>query len=270
MEGIFLKLNEDQIRRYSRQIILPEVGGKGQKTLLNSKVLVVGAGGLGSPVTYYLAAAGVGTIGIIDYDAVDISNLQRQILHSTSDIGRPKVISAKETLEGLNPDVKIKAYQDKLTKDNVVSLISDYDLVIDGVDNFSARYLLNDACVLEGKTMIEAGVLRWDGMVMTILPRKGPCYRCIFPTPPSPENAPTCQEAGIIGASAGLIGIVEATEAIKYLLNVGDLLVGRMLIYNALESRFQEVAVARNEDCPVCGDNPKITSLYEYDENCIT
>ncbi|MBO8167642.1 MAG: thiazole biosynthesis adenylyltransferase ThiF [Thermoanaerobacteraceae bacterium] len=263
-----MQLSDRQIRRYSRQIILPEIGGKGQKKLLASKVLVVGAGGLGSPVTYYLAAAGVGTLGIIDHDTVDLSNLHRQILHGTPDVGRPKVESAKETLEKLNPDVKIITYQERLSKENVVDLISQYDLVVDAVDNFTARYLLNDACVLVNKPLVEAGVLRWDGMIMTVVPGKGPCYRCVFPTPPAPESAPTCQEAGIIGVTAGVMGVLQATEAVKFLLNTGENLVGRMLIFHALESRFQEVEITRQESCPVCGSEPTITQLEEYTGYC--
>ncbi|GAW93745.1 HesA/MoeB/ThiF family protein [Calderihabitans maritimus] len=263
-----MNFNEEQILRYSRQIILPEVGGKGQEKLLQSRVLIVGAGGLGSPVAYYLTAAGVGHIGIVDSDVVDLSNLQRQILHRTADVGKRKVDSAQEKLEALNPDVEIITYHTRLGKENVRELIADYDLIIDGVDNFPARYLLNDACVLSGKTLVEAGILRWDGMVMTIKPGEGPCYRCVFPSPPPPGAVPSCQEAGVIGAVAGVMGVLQAGEALKILLGVGKPLVGRLLIFDALESRFREVEVARNPKCPVCGDEPAITELVEYDLHC--
>ncbi len=263
-----MNFTEEQIKRYSRHIILKEIGGKGQRKLLDSKVLVVGAGGLGSPVSLYLAAAGVGTLGIVDFDTVELSNLQRQILHGTNDVGRPKVESAKETLNSLNPDVRVITCREKLGKENVLQLIKDYDLIVDGVDNFSARYLLNDACVMEGKPLVEAGILRWDGMIMTIKPGEGPCYRCVFPTPPPPGSVPSCQEAGVVGAIAGVMGVLQATEAVKYLLDVGETLVGRMLLFNAMESRFREVEISQEENCPVCGKNPTITSLEEYELHC--
>lgn len=263
-----MNFTEEQIKRYSRHIILKEIGGKGQRKLLDSKVLVVGAGGLGSPVSYYLAAAGVGTLGIIDYDQVELSNLQRQILHSTADVGRPKVESAKETLNRLNPDVQVNTYQNKLGQDNISDLLSGYDLIVDGVDNFAARFLINDACVMMGKPLVEAGILQWDGMIMTIAPGEGPCYRCVFPAPPPPGSVPSCQEAGVVGAIAGVMGVLQATEAIKYLLGVGETLVGRMLIFNALESRFREVEIAKEDKCPVCGTEPTITSLEEYELQC--
>ncbi|KKM12423.1 adenylyltransferase [Clostridiales bacterium PH28_bin88] len=263
-----MDFTEEQIQRYSRHIILKEVGGKGQRKLLGSRVLVVGAGGLGSPVSFYLAAAGVGTIGIVDSDTVELSNLQRQILHSTADVGKPKVESAKRTLTALNPDVQVVTYPVRLGKDNVMELIKGYDLVIDGVDNFPARFLLNDACVMAGKPLVEAGILRWDGMVMTILPGRGPCYRCVFPAPPPPGAVPSCQEAGVIGAIAGVMGVLQATEAVKVLLGVGQTLTGRLMLFDAMETRFREVAVERNSHCPVCGENPAINHLVEYDLSC--
>lgn len=265
-----MELSNAEIERYSRQIILPNIGGKGQKKLKQSKVLVVGAGGLGSPVAYYLAAAGVGTIGIVDGDAVELSNLQRQILHNTERVGLPKTESARQTLLALNPHITVNVHQLRLSKDNVLDLISGYEVIVDGVDNFPARYLLNDACVMAGKPLVEAGVLQWDGLVMTIKPREGPCYRCIFPEPPPPGAVPTCQEAGIVGVIPGVIGAIQATEVLKLLLGVGEGLVGRLLIYNGLEMRFREVRAERNPTCPVCGDNPSIRTLEEYTFACET
>ncbi|MGI6284761.1 molybdopterin-synthase adenylyltransferase MoeB [Neomoorella humiferrea] len=265
-----MTLTNQEIERYSRQIIIKNIGGRGQERLKRGKVLIVGAGGLGSPAAYYLAAAGVGTIGIVDSDVVDISNLQRQILHSTERLGRPKVESARETLLALNPNLTINTYHLRLGKDNILDLIRDYDVIVDGVDNFPTRYLLNDACVMTGKTMVEGGVLQWDGLVMTIKPGQGPCYRCIFPDPPPPGAVPSCQEAGVIGTVPGLIGAIQATEVIKILLGVGDTLTGRLLIYNALEMRFREVKAERNSNCPVCGDSPRIRELEEYTFVCAT
>ncbi|MBE3581278.1 MAG: HesA/MoeB/ThiF family protein, partial [Thermoanaerobacteraceae bacterium] len=219
-------LTNEEMERYSRQIILRNVGGRGQERLKQGKVLIIGAGGLGSPAAYYLAAAGVGTIGIVDRDVVDISNLQRQILHSTERLGRPKVESARETLLALNPALTINTYHLRLGKDNILDIIRDYDVIVGGVDNFPTRYLLNDACVMTGKTLVEGGVLQWDGLVMTIKPGQGPCYCCIFPDPPPPGAVPSCQEAGVIGTVPGLIGAIQATEVIKILLGVGDTLTG--------------------------------------------
>lgn len=263
-----MNFTEEQIKRYSRHIILKEVGGKGQKKLLESKVLVVGAGGLGSPASLYLAAAGVGKLGIVDSDVVDLSNLQRQVLHSTQDVGRPKTESALETLKALNPDVEVTTYNLRLNKENVMNIIKDYHVVVDCVDNFPARYLVNDACVFLRKPLVEAGILRWDGMIMTVVPGKGPCYRCIFPDPPPPGAVPSCQEAGVMGAIAGVIGVLEATEAIKLLLGIGNTLTGRMLLFDAMETSFRQVEVKKHEMCPVCGENPTITELVEYDLEC--
>lgn len=260
--------SEEDIQRYSRHIILKEVGGKGQAKLRESKVLIVGAGGLGSPVSLYLAAAGVGTIGIVDNDEVDLSNLQRQVLHTTADVGTPKVESAKETLTAINPGVEVIPHQLWLNASNVKDLIKDYDLVIDGVDNFPARFLLNDACVMDGKPLVEAGILRWEGMVMTIKPEEGPCYRCVFPEPPPAGAVPTCQEAGVIGAIAGVMGVLQATEAIKVLLGIGETLSGRLLTFDALATKFREIKIKKNPDCPVCGDNPTITELVDYELKC--
>ncbi|MGI9953437.1 molybdopterin-synthase adenylyltransferase MoeB [Moorellaceae bacterium AZ2] len=262
------ELTNAEIERYSRQIILPNLGGRGQKRLKESRVLVVGAGGLGSPVAYYLAAAGVGTIGIVDSDAVELSNLQRQILHSTDRLGKSKAESARQTLLALNPHLTVNTYPLRLTKDNILPIIQDYEVVVGGVDNFPTRYLLNDACVMAGKPLVEGGVLQWDGLVMTIKPKEGPCYRCIFPDPPPPGAVPTCQEAGIIGVIPGVIGVIQATEVIKLLLGIGETLTGRLLLYNALEMRFREVAAERNPVCPVCSDNPRIRTLEEYTFVC--
>ncbi len=254
---------EDQIRRYSRHIVLPQIGGKGQHRLLQSRVLVVGAGGLGSPVCYYLVAAGVGVVGIADMDQVGLSNLQRQILHSTEDLDKPKVDSAREKLERLNPDVEVLTYREPVTHDNAMGLIRGYDVVIDCVDNFAARYLLNDACVLTGKPLIEAGVLRFDGLAMTIIPGEGPCYRCIFPKPPTGSDAPSCAEAGILGATAGILGTIQAAEAIKVLLGVGRTLSGRLLAVDVLAMTFTELESGQDAGCPVCGEEPSIQEILE-------
>ena len=260
--------SEEEIKRYSRHIILKEVGGKGQKKLREARVLVVGAGGLGSPAAYYLAAAGIGRLGIVDDDEVDASNLQRQILHRTAGIGMHKTDSAAERLSALNPGVEVEKHQVRLVKDNVESIIADYDVIIDGVDNFPARYLLHDACFFARKPLVEAGVLQFLGQVMTILPGEGPCYRCVFPEPPPPGTVPSCQEAGILGAVAGVLGILQATEAIKLILEIGKPLVGRIMIYEALSGSFREVKFRPNPKCPLCGENPSIEGLIEYSLEC--
>lgn len=247
--------SDDQIVRYSRNLILKEVGGGGQQRLRDARVLVVGAGGLGAPATLYLAAAGVGAIGIVDDDDVHLSNLQRQILHRTDDIGVAKVDSARRALTDLNPDVNVTTYNMRLTEDNVMDLIRDYDVVVAGVDNFPTRYVVNDACVIANKPLVEAGILRWNGVLMTIQPGKGPCYRCLFPEPPPEGVVPSCQEAGVIGALAGVMGAMQALEAIKLLLGVGESLTGRMLLFDALETGFRQVKASRNKQCPVCGDS---------------
>lgn len=259
---------DEQIKRYSRQIILSHVGGKGQEKLLKAKVLIIGAGGLGSPASFYLAAAGVGMIGIADSDEVEISNLQRQILHSTSNIGKPKTSSAKERLTNLNPDVEIIAHEVRLTSENILNIIKDYDIVVDGSDNFPTRYLVNDACVMSDKPLSHGGIFRFDGQAITIVPGEGPCYRCLFPEPPPPGLVPSCQEAGILGAVAGIIGVIQANEVLKFILGIGELLVGRLLIFNALESSFRQVSVPKDKNCPVCGKNPTVTELIDYEEFC--
>jgi adenylyltransferase/sulfurtransferase len=259
---------EEQIERYSRQIILPEVGGIGQAKLLAARVLVVGAGGLGSPVALYLAAAGVGSIGIVDSDCVDISNLQRQILHATPDLGRQKCFSAKEALESINPDVLVTPYPVRLTSSNILEIISDYDVVVDGSDNFPTRYLVNDACVLAAKPLSHAGILRFEGQVTTIIPGQGPCYRCLYPEPPPPGLMPSCQEAGVLGATAGVVGAIQATEVLKLILEIGDCLVGRILIYDGLAMSLRVVRVERDAACPICGDSPTPAGLVDYEHFC--
>ncbi len=263
-----MEFTEDQILRYSRHILLPEVGGDGQEKLLNARVVLVGAGGLGSPVGYYLAAAGVGTIGVIDNDRVEISNLQRQIAHNTSRIGVLKADSAKETYETLNPDVKVVTHKERLTSKNIMDIIKDYDIVVDGSDNFPTRYLVNDACVMLKKTLVSAAVFRFEGQLMTIFPGEGPCYRCLFEVPPPPGMVPSCQEAGILGAVTGVIGTMQATEVIKVILGIGQPLKGKLLLWNALDMSFRTVKVPRNKECPVCGEHPTITELIDYEQFC--
>ena len=257
-------LSDENHKRYSRQIILPEVGEKGQEKLTAAKVLMIGAGGLGSPVCYYLAAAGVGTIGIVDMDVIDLSNLQRQILHSTDGLGKPKVESAKERLIALNPNIKINPYNQKIEAHNVIELIEQYDIVVNGVDNFTARFLLNDACVFAKKPLVEAGVLRWEGMIMTIVPDVGPCYRCVYPEPPPTGAVPTAQEAGVIGVIAGTMGVLQAAEVIKFILGAGKGLVGRLLTFDALYGTFNEVHIKKNSQCGVCGESPNENILLNY------
>jgi adenylyltransferase/sulfurtransferase len=257
---------EDQLLRYSRHIILPEVGGKGQKKIQNAKVFIIGAGGLGCPVGYYLAAAGVGTIALIDNDTVELSNLQRQIAHSVNTIGMPKVESAKKTFEALNPDVNVIAIKKRISKDDIIDLIKDYDIVVDGSDNFPTRYLVNDACVMSGKPLVSGAILRFEGQVTTIIPDEGHCYRCLFEAPPPPGLVPSCQEAGVLGVLPGVIGSLQATEVLKLILGKGDVLKGELLIYNALKTTFRKVKVPKNRECPVCGEHPSITELSDFNE----
>ena len=259
-----MALSSEQLERYSRHIILKEIGLKGQKKLLNAKILIIGAGGLGSPAAMYLAAAGVGTIGIADADEVDLSNLQRQILHATADVGKPKVESARETMEALNTDVQVIAHHLFVNAENITDLIKPYDFVIDGTDNFAAKFLINDACVLAGKPFCHAGIIRFHGQLMTYVPGKGPCYRCVFRQLPPKDAVPTCREAGVIGAMAGVIGCMQALEAVKYFVGVGDLLTGRMLTFDALDMEAHPITLPENPDCPVCGKHPTI--LHPFDE----
>ncbi|HJO48586.1 MAG TPA: molybdopterin-synthase adenylyltransferase MoeB [Candidatus Scalindua sp.] len=262
------EFTDEQINRYSRHIILPEVGGKGQKKLLEAKVFLVGAGGLGSPAAFYLAAAGIGKIGIADNDNVDFSNLQRQILHSTKDVDYPKAQSAKETIEDLNPDVEVVPYTDRLNSDNIIDIIKDYDVILDGSDNFPTRYLVNDACVMLGKPLSHGAIFRFDGQATTIIPGEGPCYRCLYETPPPPDLVPSCQEAGVLGVIAGTIGVIQATEVIKLILGKGDLLNGKLLLYDSLGMDFKKLKIQRNPDCPICSENPTIKELIDYEEFC--
>jgi adenylyltransferase/sulfurtransferase len=260
-----MEFTEDQLQRYSRHIILPEVGGKGQKKILNAKVFVVGAGGLGCPVGYYLAAAGVGTIGMIDNDTVELSNLQRQIAHNTDRIGVLKVESAKQTFEALNPDSKVVAIKDRITKDNIMGLIKDYDIVVDGSDNFPTRYLVNDACVFLKKPLVSGAILKFEGQVTTVLPGEGHCYRCLFEEMPPPGLVPSCQEAGVLGAITGVVGALQATEVLKLILGKGDVLKNTLLIYDALRTTFRRVKVPKNPNCAICGESPSITELQDYE-----
>ncbi|MFN2549547.1 MAG: molybdopterin-synthase adenylyltransferase MoeB [Myxococcales bacterium] len=262
-----VKLTEAQRNRYSRHLLIPEVGEVGQAKLLKSKVLLIGAGGLGSPAGYYLAAAGVGRLGIIDDDVVDESNLQRQILHTTDRVGMPKTESAKKTIQALNPDVAVDEHRLRLNRDNALELFSKYDVIVDGSDNFGTRYLVNDACVILQKPNVHGSIFRFDGQATTFIPGGGrPCYRCLFPEPPPPELAPSCQEAGVLGVLPGIIGLVQAVEAIKLVLAKGEPLVGRLLLYDALEQRFREVKYVRDPDCPACGDHGMKELLPEYTE----
>jgi molybdopterin/thiamine biosynthesis adenylyltransferase len=256
-------LTEQQIERYSRQIILNQVGGAGQEKLLGSKVLIVGAGGLGAPATLYLAGAGVGVIGLVDADNVDLSNLHRQIIHTSNDLGTPKVESATAKIRAINPDVEVRTYHYRATAENIKDIISGYDFVIDGTDNFPAKFLVNDACYFEGIPFSHAGILRFDGQLMTVLPGKTTCYRCIFRSPPPAGSVPSCSQAGILGSLAGVIGSLQATEALKYLLGIDGLLTDGLLTYNALTMEFRKVALSKKSDCPLCGDNPTIFELKD-------
>lgn len=262
-----MAMTDEQIERYSRHIILKEVGAKGQKKLMNAKVLIIGAGGLGAPAAMYLAAAGVGTIGIVDADEVDLSNLQRQIIHSTADIGKPKVKSAKETMNAMNPDVEVKTYHKFVDSSNIRELIRDYDFIIDGTDNFPAKFLINDACVMEKKPFSHAGIIRFKGQLMTYVPGQGPCYRCVFKNPPPKDAVPTCKQAGVIGAMGGVIGSLQAMEAIKYIVGVGELLTGKLLTYDAINQEFRKIKLPSDTSkCPVCGEHPTITELVDYEQ----
>jgi sulfur-carrier protein adenylyltransferase/sulfurtransferase len=262
-------LSAEQKERYRRHLILPEVGEEGQARLLKSRVLLLGAGGLGSPAALYLAAAGVGTLGVVDADVVDLSNLQRQVLHTLERRGQPKVQSARAAIEALNPDVKVVPFQERLTTANVERILADFDVVLDGGDNFPTRYLLNDACVLMGKPNVHGSVFRFEGQVTTFVPGLGPCYRCLYPAPPPPELAPSCAEAGVLGVLPGLIGMLQATEALKLLLGVGEPLVGRLVTFDALGTRFQELKLRKDPECPVCAPGARV-ELIDYERFCAT
>lgn len=261
-------MTPEQIKRYSRHIMLPEVGEVGQGKLLDAKVLFLGAGGLGSPSAMYVAAAGVGTIGIVDDDVVDESNLQRQILHNMDRLGMPKVESARLTLQALNPDVEVVAHRERLTSENVLGIIGQYDLIVDGADNFPTRYLLNDAALKLGKPVIHASIFRFEGQMTTFLPDQGPCYRCLYPDPPPPGMAPSCQEAGVLGVLPGLVGCVQATEALKLILGVGESLSGRLLVFDALGTKFRTLKLRKDPQCRVCSKPPEQIELIDYEAFC--
>lgn len=261
--------NPDELRRYARQVMLPEVGAAGQQKLRAARVLCLGAGGLGSPVALYLAAAGVGRLGIVDFDAVDVSNLQRQLLHGTPDVGRAKTDSARDALTRLNPDVEIVLHPERLTRDNATALIAAYDVVVDGTDNFPARYLANDVCVRLRKPNVYGSIFRWEGQASLFAPHLGgPCYRCLYPAPPPPGVVPSCAEAGVMGVVPGVIGCLQATEALKLILGTGTSLLGRLLVFDALGARFRELKVRRDPACPVCGDHPTIQEPVDYEAFC--
>ena len=265
-----MQFTDSQVSRYSRQMILKEVGGKGQKKLQEAKVLVIGAGGLGSPAALYLVAAGIGTLGLTDGDVVDLSNLQRQILHTTARIGVPKVESGEELLSALNPETKLVLYPEHVSKDNIMPLLQEYDIILDGSDNFSTRFLINDACFFAKKTLISGSIFRFEGQLATIKPHKGfPCYRCLYPEPPPAGLVPNCQEAGVLGVLAGTIGVLQANEAIKEILELGETLADRLLLYDALDMTFRKVGRPKAPDCPLCGPQPTITELGEdYEVAC--
>jgi molybdopterin/thiamine biosynthesis adenylyltransferase/rhodanese-related sulfurtransferase/molybdopterin converting factor small subunit len=261
-------LSADEVRRYSRHLILPEVGMEGQKKLKAAKVLCIGAGGLGSPAAMYLAAAGVGTIGLVDFDVVDLSNLQRQLLHGTPDVGRSKLASATDRIRSLNPNVRVVAHEVALSSSNALELFRPYDVILDGTDNFPTRYLVNDACVLLGKPNAYGSIFRFEGQASVFATKGGPCYRCLYPEPPPPGLVPSCAEAGVLGVLPGIIGTIQATEAIKLILGNGEPLIGRFLIYDALRMRFRELKLRRDPDCPVCGDHPTLHALIDYEQFC--
>jgi adenylyltransferase/sulfurtransferase len=261
-------LSQEEIKRYSRHLIMPEVGLDGQRQLKASSVLCIGAGGLGSPAAMYLAAAGVGRIGIVDFDVVDYSNLQRQLLHGTPDVGRSKLASAKDRLLALNPHVQIDTYETSLSSENALELFEPYDVILDGTDNFPTRYLVNDACVLGGKPNAYGSIFRFEGQASVFAVKGGPCYRCLYPEPPPPGLVPSCAEGGVLGVLPGIIGVIQATESIKLMLGIGEPLIGRFLIYDALKMRFRELKLRRDPECPVCGDHPTVTKLIDYEQFC--
>ncbi len=262
-----LVMTPDQVKRYSRHIIMGDVGSVGQRKLMQAKALIIGAGGLGSPAAVYLSLAGVGTVGLVDFDVVELSNLQRQILHHTPDVGRPKLESAKDNIHAYNPDVNVVLHEVRLESDNAVDIISQYDLVVNGADNFATRYLVNDACYLLNKPLVDGSILIFDGQATVFLPGQG-CYRCLFPSPPPPGMVPNCAEAGVLGALTGLVGSIQATEALKHFLGIGDSLSSRLLLIDALSMNFREVKLKRNPNCPLCGDNPTVTELIDYEVFC--
>ncbi len=262
------ELSVNEVKRYSRHLIIPDVGMTGQKRLKNAKVLCVGAGGLGSPALLYLAAAGVGTLGVIDFDVVDESNLQRQIIHGQSDVGRPKVLSAQDSIKEVNPYITVAVHEEPLSTDNVMQIFSGYDLIVDGTDNFATRYMVNDACVLLNKPYVWGSIYRFDGQASVFWSEYGPCYRCLYPEPPPPGMVPSCAEGGVLGVLCASVGSIQVTEAIKVLTGVGEPLVGRLMIYDALEMAYRTVNIKKDPDCPICGANPSISELIDYDAFC--
>ena len=262
-----LTLTPDQVKRYSRHIIMGQVGSVGQRKLLQSRVLIVGAGGLGSPSAVYLSLAGVGTIGIADFDVVDVSNLQRQILHHNDDVGRPKVVSAQDSIRAYNPDTNVVLHETWLTSENAMEIVSQYDLVVNGADNFPSRYLINDACYLAGKPLVDGSILIFDGQATVFVPGQG-CYRCLFPSPPPPGMVPNCAEAGVLGALTGLVGSIQAVEALKLIMGIGESLTSRLLLIDALSMDFRQVRIPKDPNCPLCSDNPTVTELIDYEVFC--
>jgi sulfur-carrier protein adenylyltransferase/sulfurtransferase len=261
-------LSSEEVRRYSRHLIMPEVGIEGQLKLKRARVLCIGAGGLGSPLALYLSAAGVGSLGIVDFDIVDVTNLQRQVVHGTSDVGRKKVDSAEDTLRRINPNVEIRKFETRLTSGNALELFREFDVIADGTDNFATRYLVNDACVLTGKPNVYGSIFRFEGQASVFATKDGPCYRCLYPEPPPPGVVPSCAEGGVLGILPGLVGVIQATETIKLIVGLGELLIGRLLMIDALAMRFRELKLRKNPDCPVCGTRPTVTELIDYDEFC--
>jgi adenylyltransferase/sulfurtransferase len=263
-----VELSNEEIARYSRHLIMPEVALDGQKKLKKARVLTIGAGGLGSPLAMYLAAAGIGTIGIVDFDIVDESNLQRQIIHGTSDLGRPKLESAREKIEDINPNVKVETFGEPLSSENALEIFEDFDVIVDGTDNFPTRYLVNDASVLTGKPNVYGSIFRFEGQASVFWAEEGPCYRCLYPEPPPPGLVPSCAEGGVLGILPGAIGTIQATETVKLILGIGEPLIGRLLLYDALGMRFREMKLRKDPGCPVCGENPTVTELIDYQEFC--
>ena len=267
-ETAAVQLSKDEILRYSRHLIMPEVGMEGQLKLKQAKVLAIGAGGLGSPLALYLAAAGVGKLGIVDFDVVDFTNLQRQVIHSTSDVGRSKLASARETIQGINPNVEVVTYETRLTSENALDFFKDYDVIADGTDNFPTRYLVNDACVLLGKPNAYGSIFRFEGQASVFYAKEGPCYRCLYPEPPPPGLVPSCAEGGVLGVLPGIVGSIQALETIKLITGRGRPLIGRLLLFDALNLKFRELKLRKNPDCPVCGTHPTITGLIDYEQFC--
>jgi sulfur-carrier protein adenylyltransferase/sulfurtransferase len=263
-----VELSNEEIARYSRHLIMPEVALDGQKKLKTARVLTIGAGGLGSPLALYLAAAGIGTLGIVDFDVVDESNLQRQIIHGTSDVGRPKMESARDRINDINPNVHVEAYEDALSSENALEIFRDFDVIVDGTDNFPTRYLVNDASVLTGKPNVYGSIFRFEGQASVFWAEKGPCYRCLYPEPPPPGLVPSCAEGGVLGILPGAIGTIQATETVKLILGIGEPLIGRLLLYDALSMSFREMKLRKDPNCPVCGENPTVTELIDYQEFC--